>query len=228
MIELAVFDMAGTTVDDHGIVYLALQEAVEETGATVAAADLQDWMGADKVTAITALMKAGGQEPDQARVAGAFVRFREILHAGYGAQPPVALAGVEAAITTLRRRGIKVALTTGFDDEVAHHILGLLGWGVGSGEDAMVDAVVTTTEVTRGRPAPYMIHRAMEKTGTCDVRKVLAAGDTVVDVQAARNAGGISVGVLTGKLSREALEAHSHDYVLDGVANVPQLAETLP
>ena len=32
MIELAVFDMAGTTVDDHGIVYVALQDAVEETG----------------------------------------------------------------------------------------------------------------------------------------------------------------------------------------------------
>ncbi len=40
MIELAVFDMAGTTVDDHGIVYVALQDAVEETGAPVAAAAL--------------------------------------------------------------------------------------------------------------------------------------------------------------------------------------------
>ncbi|MFQ4148095.1 hypothetical protein AAGW05_05255 [Arthrobacter sp. LAPM80] len=33
MIERAVLDMAGTTVDDHGILYVALQECVEETGA---------------------------------------------------------------------------------------------------------------------------------------------------------------------------------------------------
>lgn len=228
MIELAVFDMAGTTVDDHGIVYIALQDAVQETGAPVAQADLQEWMGADKVTAITALMELGGQEPTQERVAAAFVRFREILAERYAATPPVALPGVAAAIATLRRRGIKVALSTGFDDDVAYPLLESLGWGVGEGEDNTVDAVVTTSDVAQGRPAPYMIHRAMEKTGVFNVRKVLAAGDTVVDVQAGRNAGGISVGVLTGKLGRGDLAAHSHDYILTGVVEVPELAETRP
>lgn len=228
MIELAVFDMAGTTVDDHGIVYIALQDAVQETGAPVAVADLQEWMGADKVTAITALMELGGQEPTQERVAAAFVRFREILAERYAATPPVALPGVAAAIATLRSRGIKVALTTGFDDDVAYPLLESLGWGVGEGAGNTVDAVVTTSDVAQGRPAPYMIHRAMERTGVHDVRKVLAAGDTVVDVQAGRNAGGISVGVLTGKLGRDALSVHSHDYILTGVVQVPELAETQP
>lgn len=225
MIELAVFDMAGTTVDDHGIVYIALQDAVEETGTAVATADLQEWMGADKVSAITALMKLGGQKPEEERVAAAFARFREILAERYAANPPVALPGVATAIATLRERGIKVALTTGFDDEVAYPLLELLGWAVGAGTDTTIDAVVTTSDVVAGRPAPYMIHRAMEKTGVLDVRKVLAAGDTVVDVQAGRNAGAISVGVLTGKLNREQLAAHSHDYVLAGVVDVPGLVE---
>lgn len=226
MIELAVFDMAGTTVDDHGIVYVALQDAVEETGTPVAAADLQEWMGADKVSAITALMELGGQKATEQRVAAAFARFREILSERYAATPPVALPGVAAAIATLRARGIKVALTTGFDDDVAYPLLESLGWSVGANADSTVDAVVTTTEVAAGRPAPYMIHRAMEKTGVLNVRNVLAAGDTVVDVQAGRNAGGISVGVLTGKLSRDELAAHSHDYILTGVVEVPELAET--
>lgn len=226
MIELAVFDMAGTTVDDHGIVYIALQDAVSETGARVQAADLQEWMGADKVAAITALMRLGGQEPTGERVAGAFTRFREILAQRYADTPPVALPGVKAAIATLRARGIKVALTTGFDDDVAYPLLDSLGWTVGSGSASTVDAVVTTSEVAQGRPAPYMIHRAMEKTGVHDARAVLAAGDTAVDVQAGRNAGCISVGVLTGKLNREQLAAHPHDYILSSVAEVPELAQT--
>lgn len=226
MIELAVFDMAGTTVDDHGIVYIALQDAVVETGAAVAPADLQEWMGADKVTAITALMGLGGQEATDERVAGAFERFREILAQRYAATPPVALPGVEAAIGTLRGRGIKVALTTGFDDDVAYPLLESLGWVVGSGSGSTVDAVVTTSDVVQGRPAPYMIHRAMEKTGVHDVRAVLAAGDTAVDVQAARNAGCFSVGVLTGKLNREQLAVNPHDYILSGVVEVPELAQT--
>jgi len=226
MIELAVFDMAGTTVDDHGIVYVALQDAVEETGATVAQIDLQEWMGADKVSAITALMERGGEQPTAVRVAAAFERFREILAERYTATPPVALPGVEAAIATLRGRGIKVALTTGFDDDVAYPLLESLGWGVGQGVGTTVDAVVTTSDVAQGRPAPFMIHRAMEKTGVHDVRNVLAAGDTAVDVQAGRNSGGISVGVMTGKLSYEQLAANPHDYILAGVVDVPALAET--
>ncbi|ALV46760.1 HAD family hydrolase [Arthrobacter alpinus] len=225
MIELAVFDMAGTTVDDHGIVYIALKDAVEETGATVATADLQEWMGADKISAITALMRLGNQKPTEQRVAAAFVRFREILAERYAATPPVALPGVEEAMAILRGRGIKVALTTGFDDAVAYPLLESLGWAVGAGTGTTVDAVVTTSDVVAGRPAPFMIHRAMEKTGVHNVRKVLAAGDTVVDVQAGRNAGGISVGVLTGKLSAKELAAHSHDYILAGVVDIPGLAE---
>jgi phosphoglycolate phosphatase len=228
MIELAAFDMAGTTIDDHGLVYVALQEAVEETGAPVATDDLQHWMGADKVTAITALMERGGQDPTAERVAAAFARFRAILAERYAATPPVALPGVEAAIAELRARGIKVALTTGFDDDVAHPLLESLGWRVGSGADATVDAVVTTSDVAAGRPAPYMIHRAMEKTGVHNVRNVLAAGDTAVDVQAGRNAGAISVGVLTGKLTRELLAQLPSDHVLVSVAEVPELAETQP
>ncbi|SEE94570.1 phosphonatase-like hydrolase [Arthrobacter alpinus] len=226
MIELAVFDMAGTTVDDHGIVYIALKDAVEETGATVATADLQEWMGADKISAITALMRLGNQKPTEQRVAAAFVRFREILAERYAATPPVALPGVEEAMAILRGRGIKVALTTGFDDAVAYPLLESLRWAVGAGTGTTVDAVVTTSDVVAGRPAPFMIHRAMEKTGVHNVRKVLAAGDTVVDVQAGRNAGGISVGVLTGKLSAKELAAHSHDYILAGVVDIPELAET--
>ncbi|AIY02315.1 hypothetical protein ART_2716 [Arthrobacter sp. PAMC 25486] len=34
------------------------------------------------------------------------------------------------------------------------------------------------------------------------------------------------MGVLTGKLSREDFGAHSHDYILTGVVEVPESAET--
>jgi phosphonatase-like hydrolase len=225
MIEMVAFDMAGTTIDDHGAVYEALEDAVIETGATVAAADLQEWMGTDKVEAITALMRLGGVEPQDASVARAFERFRAILAESYKSNPPVALPGVEAALRDLRGRGIKVALTTGFSDDVAIPLLAALGWTIGSGETDQVDAVVTTSDVASGRPAPYLIHHAMEKLGVHDVGAVLAAGDTIVDLLAARNAGVIAVGVLTGKLGRAELEPHPHDYILDSVVDVLDLAE---
>ncbi|MEJ1229509.1 MAG: phosphonatase-like hydrolase [Galbitalea sp.] len=228
MIELVALDMAGTTIDDHGSVYVALTRAVEETGATVADADLQRWMGTDKVTAITALMELGGEEPEPLRVLAAFERFREILAESYRDNPPVALPGVEDALAELRARGILIALTTGFSDDVALPLLDSLGWTVGAGDEHLLDAVVTTSQVTAGRPAPYLIHHAMELTGVTDVHVVLAAGDTVVDLLAAHNAGVIGVGVLTGALTRAQLAEHPHDHILQSVAALPGLAVTQP
>ncbi len=223
MIDLVALDMAGTTIDDHGAVYVALRRAVEETGAAVAAQDLQHWMGTDKVEAITALMRLGRIEADEKAVAAAFRRFRALLDEFYLESPPVALPGVEDAFATLHDRGVRIALTTGFDDSVAVPLLASLGWKAGPGE--LLDAVVTTSQVRAGRPAPYLIHHAMELTGVADVRRVLAAGDTIVDLQAACNAGVIAVGVTTGALSRDELERHPHDYVLDGVVDIPELEE---
>jgi phosphonatase-like hydrolase len=223
MIDLVALDMAGTTIDDHGAVYVALRRCVEETGAVVAPEDLQHWMGTDKVEAITALMRLGRVSAGDTAVAAAFRRFRALLDEFYLESPPVALPGVEDALAILRDRGIRIALTTGFDDSVAVPLLDSLGWKIGP--DELLDAVVTTSHVTTGRPAPYLIHHAMELTGITDVRRVLAAGDTIVDLQAACNAGVIAVGVTTGALTRDELERHPHDYVLDGVVEIPDLEE---
>ncbi|RAX48643.1 phosphonatase-like hydrolase [Arthrobacter sp. AQ5-05] len=221
MIELVVLDMAGTTVNEHGIVYRALEDAVTATGATVDAADLQTWMGADKTEAIAALMELGGVKADADVVAAQFDHFRALLAERYAARPPVALPGVEDALRALKARGIKVGLTTGFSRDVAAPILETLGWGIGEGQ--LLDAVVTSDEVAAGRPAPYMIHRVMEATGVHDVRAVVAGGDTVVDLLAAHHAGVQGLGVLTGALGREELEQHPHSWVLEGVKNLPSV-----
>ncbi|XAS67702.1 phosphonatase-like hydrolase [Micrococcaceae bacterium Sec5.7] len=234
MIKLVACDMAGTTIDEHGDVYLALARSVEETGATTTPEDIQEWMGADKVEAITALIRRGGGTATPETVSNAFVRFKQILAESYAATPPEALPGVEDAIRELRRRGIKVALTTGFSRDVAKPLLDSLGWSVAGGGPAgagargggiVLDAVVCADEVAAGRPAPYMIHRAMELTGVQDVRDVLAAGDTVNDLLAATRAGVRAAGVLSGKLGRDVLEQYPHHYILDGVKDIPSMLE---
>jgi phosphonatase-like hydrolase len=220
MITLAVFDMAGTTIEEHGLVYVALQEAVEATGATVSRHDLENWMGRDKVEAITALMEAGGQTPSDERVASAFVDFRNRLHEKYIATPPRALEGVEQAFATLRAQGAKIYLTTGFDASVVAPLLAGLGWA----DTGVIDGWICTDDVPTGRPAPYMIYRAMEASGTRDVAEVLVAGDTVADIEAGLNArAGLTVAVTTGDVSRETLAARGPSAVLDSLAQVRDL-----
>jgi len=87
-----------------------------------------------------------------------------------------------------------------------------------------VDAVVCSDEVARGRPAPYMIFRAMEATGIVDVDRVLVAGDTVRDLEAGVGAGARAVvGVLTGSTDATTLGRVRHTHILASVAELPAL-----
>ncbi len=157
--------------------------------------------------------------PHPATVEDVYADFVDRLTAAYRARPPSPLPGAPATLAELRELSVKVALTTGFDRAVTDELLASLGWG-----EAVVDAVVCADEVPAGRPAPYMIYRAMERTGVHDVRRVLIVGDTVLDLLAGTNAGaGAVVGVLSGAGGVAALGAVRHTHLLDSVAQVPRL-----
>ena len=226
MIELVALDMAGTTVDEGGAVYAALHEAVAAEGASVSESQVQDWMGTDKRVALAALVRLGhGPDLDEAGVGRAYATFRQLLAERYRQTPPSPIAGVPEALAALRAGGVKVALTTGFARDVADPLLATLGWLEG-GE--LVDVMVCVDEVAAGRPAPYLIFRAMERTGIQSVDRVLAAGDTVVDLEAGTNSGAAAVvGVGTGKLSLADLAAHPHTHLIDSVAELPVLVASL-
>ncbi|RJQ79745.1 phosphonatase-like hydrolase [Pseudonocardiaceae bacterium YIM PH 21723] len=214
-IELAVFDIAGTTVEEHQAVYVALADAVRAAGGAPSDADIERWMGADKREAIGSLLSTSDTE----LIEKTFVDFRERLHNLYTETPPVPMAGVPEAFDKLRAAGIKIALTTGFDRDVTDGLLKVLGW-----DENVLDAVITVDDVPAGRPAPYMIHTAMQRTGVRDVRKVLTAGDTTRDVEAGTNAGASYViGVLTGGQTAETLGAAEHTHILAGVREIPTL-----
>jgi phosphonatase-like hydrolase len=183
-------------------------------------------MGTDKREAIAALVAAGGGPVlDGDGVERAYARFRTLLAERYGAQPPAPIAGVPEALAELRAAGVRVALTTGFARDVAEPLLDSVGWEVGGD---LVDAVVCADDVAAGRPAPYLVFRAMERTGVRSVGRVLVAGDTVADLQSGINAGAAAVvAVATGALTLADLGAERHTHLLSSVADLPALVAQL-
>lgn len=220
MIELVVLDMANTTVEEHNAVYGALEESVVNAGGRPTADDVQRWMGAHKREAIAGMLtETMGERPSEQVVDAAFDDFHRLLSAAYAERPPEPLPGVPEAFAKLRAAGIKVALNTGFDRSVLDSLLPVLGW-----DETVVDTVVCVDDVAAGRPAPYLIFKAMERTGVRDVASVLAAGDTVLDLRAGTNAGvAMVVGVLTGALTAAELGAERHTHLLPSVAQLPEL-----
>lgn len=223
-IELAVLDMAGTTIEEGGAVYEALAAAVAAGGHPAPDDSIQRWMGTDKREAISGLIEeASGSVPDSGVVEALYGEFRATLLRSYSARPPAPIAGVPGCIAALRAGGVKVALTTGFARDVAESLLGGLGWTVApDGVGGTVDAVVCADDVVSGRPAADMILAAMAATGIRSVERVAVAGDTIVDLRAGMNAGArIVAGVATGKLTHADLELEPHTHLIGSVAELP-------
>jgi len=218
---LAALDMAGTTVDEGGLVYAAIEDAVEEAvGGPIPAELMSRWKGTSKEEAIAGLLRGMGSDDSRARVLAVYEAFAGRLEQAYDTTPPAPIPGVLETFEMLRRAGVKVALQTGYTAPVAKSIMTGLGWTVGD----TVDTLVTSDTVAASRPAPYLIFHAMEATGITDVRRALTAGDTPNDLGAGMNAGaGFVVGVTTGSFTRAQLEAEPHTHILDSVAALPLL-----
>src|SRR6266508_880339 len=91
-----------------------------------------------------------------------------------------------SAPTRTRRASGQGLRNAGFARDIAEPLLKRLGWTVGPASDNTVDAVVCADDVAAGRPAPYMIFRAMEEAGVLDVARVAVAGVTAVTTQPTR------------------------------------------
>jgi phosphonatase-like hydrolase len=219
--ELVVLDMAGTTIDEGLQVYRVLGETATAHGGAPTEADIARWHGSAKHEALRALLTPdGGTPPSEDVLQGVVADFRARLANAYTERPARPLPGVPEALAELRAAGIRIALSTGFDREIANLLLTSLGWEGNS----VADTVVCGTEVPMGRPAPFMIFRAMEELVVTDVARVLVAGDTPRDLESGTNAGaGFVVGVLSGASDEKTLSAHKHTHLLPSVADLPVL-----
>lgn len=215
-IKLVVCDMAGTTVRDAGQVPEAFTSALTAHDIPVTPQAINSLRGASKRLAILNLIPDCADRAERAeRVYATFVQ--QLARVFNGTVEPV--PGAREMIDTLRQRGVRVALNTGFDRETTNLLLDALRW-----REGVVDAVVCGDEVNEGRPAPYMIYHCMEATGIVNVRQVANVGDTVLDLQAGHNSGAaLNIGVLSGAHKREQMQQYPHTHLIDSVATLPEL-----
>ena len=210
---LAVFDLAGTTIQDDGTVVAVFKEVLTAEDIRSTPEEIARVRGAAKKEAFRQL----ATEPGQAE--RLYENFFERIRRRYTASPPQEVPGTSDTFAWLRRQGVKIALNTGFERETAAMLLSALGWS-----GPVVDAVVCGDEVAAGRPAPEMILEAMRRTGVADPGGVMVVGDTVLDLQAGSAAGaGWVIGVTSGAHDYARLSQAPHTHLLQSVAEIPNL-----
>jgi phosphonatase-like hydrolase len=215
---LLVTDFAGTVMRDDGAVIAAYRHTLARHGLALTDEELAARRGASK-RAVFRELAARAAVADPAGLAEqALATFEAALQKAYEREPVVEVLGAEAALRRLRVAGVRLALTSGFERGLMDLLVQRLGWA------ALFDVTLAGSEVPVGRPAPFLIYRAMQALDVHAVARVAVVGDTALDLQAAHNArAGWVIGVLGGAHDLATLGATPHTHVLPSVAGLPAL-----
>jgi phosphonatase-like hydrolase len=218
-IQLAVVDMAGTTVADDGLVVNAFEMAATAVGVPEFGPEREsalqyvlDTMGQSKISVFRALF---GAEDLAQQANTAFERaYEQLIDEGRAAP----IDGAAEAVTRLRQNGIRVALTTGFSGATQEKLLAALGW------QSLADLVIAPGDGVRGRPYPDLILSALMRLEIDGVANVATLGDTSSDVESGLRAGvAIAAGTLTGAHDEQRLRAAGATHVVDSVTEFADL-----
>lgn len=219
--QLAVFDMAGTTISDDNVISKTFQMVFDNNGYDISIEEINPLMGYHKPQAIQMMFEKLNEEYDDELIYDIQKEFENEMLDYYLYDPAVKpLPAAEEVFQTLKEKGIRIALNTGFSKNIADAIVRRLQWK----EKRLVDDYIASDEVALGRPHPHMLHRLMDRSGIIVPSVVIKIGDTEVDINEGRNANcGLVVAVTTGAFTREQLEQYKPDYILDSLAELPIL-----
>ncbi|MGW2181934.1 HAD family hydrolase [Streptomyces sp. NPDC001732] len=194
MTRSALFDVDGTLVDTNYLHVTAWWEALRQAGHTVPMTAVHDAIGLGPADLLDHLLGTDRDREQDTRISDAHTA----LYATCFERLP-ALDGAADLLRALASRGWKVVLATSASDRELAALRRAL-----DADDAIAGAT-SADDVGEGKPAPEPFRRAMEIVGGTGDRTV-CTGDSVWDMRAAAGAGVTPVALLTGGVSRAALE----------------------
>jgi phosphonatase-like hydrolase len=219
-INLVVFDMAGTVVDEQNIVYKTLHQALVKGGYNISLEEvLEDGAGKEKLRAIQDLMILKDGVLDEEKSIEIHKAFKAKLDENYATMEIKEQPNASKIFAWLRENNIKVALNTGYNKTIATLLLEKLNWQVGRD----IDALVTADDAKNHRPAPDMIWVANKLLGV-ENHTVAKVGDSAIDIHEGKNADcALTIGVTTGAQNRQQLLAAHPDFVIDDLMELKSI-----
>lgn len=254
-IQLVVFDWAGTITDYGSCAPVEVfNRTFSQHGVFFDRADINAPMGMEKMAHIRSMLftqkgqalwtAAVGRAPEESDVEQLYHEFEALL-ATVVADYCTLIPGALKAVQELEAMGITIASTTGYTSEMMQLVSPLA-----SAQGYTPSSVVTPDITGHSRPSPFMLFECMRRANVYPASRVVKVGDTLVDILEGKNAGAITVGLLTGsnllslteqeyqatpeavlaQLKQEARDkylAAGADYVLDSISELPALISQL-
>jgi HAD superfamily hydrolase (TIGR01549 family) len=212
-VDTVLLDVDGTLIDSNYHHTMAWWRAFTETGHQVPAWRVHRaiGMGGDRLVAAVA-------DEQTEESAGDDIRTAWERHYDAVLESVPALPGAAELIHGLQDRGLQVAIASSGLPRHTQHAIDLLD------ADGDVDTVTTSEDAEASKPRPDLLQVALDRV---DGERAVLIGDSVWDVQSAKEAGLQVVGVLTGGFGRAELEGAGADVVCQDLEELLRRADEL-
>jgi HAD superfamily hydrolase (TIGR01509 family) len=152
-VQAVIFDMDGVLVDSEPFGFEALRRVMAGHGLPYSEAENAEFLGRTTLESCR-ILKARYRLPEsEEALAGRYVEaMLELIGRG-----PIPMAGVPEVLERVRASGHRMALASSAEPRVIHANLNALSLG------PLFEAVVSGTQVARGKPAPDVFLAAAER-----------------------------------------------------------------
>ena len=188
-----LLDIDGTLIDSNGAHARGWVDAFADTGRTVPYEEVRAMIG------------MGGErilrryEIDPASDEGERLREEATRYFKDEYMPQIEpFPQVRDLLERMRQNGLRLVVATSAGGDLLEGLLRI------AGVEDLIDAATTASDVRDSKPAPDIVHAALDKSG-CKANEVIMLGDTPYDVEAARSAHVPIVAVTCGGWDAEAL-----------------------
>lgn len=206
-----LFDLDGTLADTVPLIAQHISDTLNAHGIACTPRDVYPLIGRPIVDAMNELHEFAS---DGARMEAVIVEYRAALHEAVNAAgTDLVLPGVRAMLRELREAGFAVGVVTAKGGPQAEHLLTITELR------DLVDVLVSTDDVDRGKPAPDSALLGIERLGAV-AAETWYVGDAMSDMEMALAAGMRAMGITTGAATREELAGAGAEVVVDAAAQV--------
>ena len=213
-LRAVLFDLDGTLIDSIALIVAAMHHAFEGFDGTVPAD--ADWMAGIGTPLWKQLALYARSEAELDRLRDRYRAYQVIHHDAEVKEFP----GTTATLTALRERGLLMALVTSKVDVLAQRGLKITGL------DQFIPVVVGADSVTRHKPEPEPVMRALELLGVAPADAVFV-GDSPHDISSGNAAGVTTIGALWGPFTRAQIAVANPAHFIADIRELPAVLATM-
>ena len=179
--DTVIFDLDGTLVDSQPAALGATIKALSQFGVQVTADEVREVFGGGAENLLRHFLERDLGAGDASQALGAAVQLRAGLQLELISET-LLLPGVKELMASLKAGKYKLAVATMSSRAVVDSVLEFHGIG------HYFDVVLTIDDVTKGKPDPEILIKAVDRLGG-QVTRALYVGDSSHDLEAALNLG---------------------------------------